>query len=435
MTEITHVIPPSTLAWLEQVPRDHPVAMLIRHSVRGPLAEGDAGYAMPLTEEGHRLAVQLGSQLRGRLQSAHASPLLRTMQTAERLLEGAGVGGAVRPDTHLGDPGIYMLDRRAGPHWRELGHEGMMTRLVTNQPPLSGCADADASARFLVLHMLAAARGAPGVHAFVTHDSLVTATAARLLDVPLTRDDWPWYLEAVFFWEENDGIHAAYRDRRRAVATPLVGLDEAHVIAFARREVAATVGLDCPARFFLAGGVFKTLLSGRPPRDLDIWAASPSDRAVIEARLIKRGAERLPEQPYTQGFRLNGRVVELSLNTESGSLEECLARFDLALAAIGAEHSPEDQWRAVIHPLALASAAKRQVLLLDELLNWKHALASLVRLRSYANELGFEVPLSEEQRIWALFDAQPEMRQGMLERFKASTRFEPCIAEEASCRP
>jgi hypothetical protein len=53
----------------------------------------------------------------------------------------------------------------------------------------------------------------------------------------------------------------------------------------------------------------------------------------------------------------------------------------------------------VVHPLARASASKRQVLLLDELRNWKHALSSLVRLRRYAMELGFEARASDEQRL------------------------------------
>ncbi|MEZ4364086.1 MAG: histidine phosphatase family protein [Kofleriaceae bacterium] len=436
MTEIAWVIPPSTLAWLEQVPRDRPVAMLVRHSVRGHLAPGDVGYTVPITEVGHQLAHELGTKLQGRLQTVYASPLLRTMQTGRRLAEGAARAPEVVPDRMLGDPGVFVVDGRAGGTWQALGHEEVMRRLVHGDEVLPGCADADAAARALAQHMLALSSGAPGVHAFVTHDSLVTATAARLLGEALTKDDWPWYLEAAFFWEQADGVHVAYRDRHRVLPSPLVHLTHADVIALARREIAATLGLDCRARFFLAGGAFKTLLSGRPPRDLDVWAASQEDRAVVENRLLERGARQLPEQPYTRGFRLNGRVVELSLHTEPSVLEDRLARFDLALSAIGAEHRPADQWRAAIHPRAHASAAGRQVLLLEDLLNWKHALASLVRLRSYASELGFEVPASEEQRLWKIFDAQPpEMRRGMLERFRASTRFDPRFAEEASCRP
>ncbi len=437
MTDITWVIPPSTLSWLERIPSDRPVAMLVRHSVRGYLPPGDAGYALPITDIGHQLARELGTKLRGRLRSVHASPLLRTMQTAQRLAEGAERDTEVVAASMFGLPGVFVVDERAADAtWSKLGHEEVMRRLVHGDEVLPGCADAEPAARALVHHMLAASYGAPGVHAFVTHDSLVTATAARLLGEPLTKYDWPWYLEAAFFWEEGGAVHVGYRERRRAVPAPLVALTESNVIALARREVAATLGLDCPARFFLAGGAFKTLLTGRPPRDLDIWAASPADREFLESRLVARGAERLPEQPYRQGFRLNGRVIELPFHTEPNVLEDRLARFDLALSAVGVEHAPTDQWRAVIHPLASASAVRRQVVLLDELLNWKHSLASIVRLRSYGAELGFEVPPSEEARVWSIFDSQsPEMRREMLDRFRVSSRFEPSIAEEAACRP
>lgn len=428
-------IPESNLRWIAQIPADRPVAMLIRHSVRGPLAEGDAGYHMPLTDEGHTLARDLGRLLSGRLRSARSSPLLRTMQTAERLLEGAGLQSMALPDTMLGDPGVFMLDRRAGSHWRDLGHEGMMTRLVEDQPPLPGCAAADPAARFLVHTMLACARGAPGLHAFVTHDSLVTATAARMLRRPLTRDDWPMYLEAAFFWEEDGAVHTAYQDLHGERPAPLVGLTTEDVIHLARREVAATTGLDVPARFFLAGGAFKTLLTGRPPRDLDIWAPTPQDRAALEDRLIRRGAERLPDQPYTQGFHLNGRRVELSLHTGSDTLEGQLARFDLALSAIGAEYILEDQWRAAIHPLAHTSVRQRRILLLDELQSWRHSLTSLERMRRYATELGFESPAVEEARIWDIFDAQmPEMQQGMIERYRKNARHDQGIMEEINHR-
>ncbi len=189
MTAPTWIIPSSTLRWLDEVPGDRPVAMLIRHSVRNHLEEGDAGYHMPLTPDGHRLARELGSLLGKRLRSAHASPLLRTMQTSERLVEGAGGDAEVHPDTLLGDPGVYMLDGRAGPYWHDLGHQEMMRRLVEDASPLPGCAASDAAARFLVHHMLAAAAGQPGIHAFSTHDSLVTATAARILQVPLRKND------------------------------------------------------------------------------------------------------------------------------------------------------------------------------------------------------------------------------------------------------
>ncbi len=428
-------VPPSTLRWLAALPTDRPVAMLIRHSVRGPLDEGDAGYAMPLTEEGHALTLDLGAHLKGRLRGAHASPLLRTMQTAERLLEGAGLSLPVRPDTLLGDPGVFMLDHRAGPYWRSLGHEAMMTHLVEGRPPLPGCAAADEAARFLVHHMLAAAGDAPGIVAYATHDSLVTATVARMLDTPLSRADWPHYLEAAFFWMEAGAVQIAYQGRRGSTPAPLVSLRAPDLIAFARREIAATIGLDCPARFFLAGGAFKTLLHGRAPADLDLFCPSPEDRAAVEARLTERGALRLPPQPYTQAFELNGRRVELPLHTAPATLEARLARFDLSLSAVGVEHLPCDAWRPLIHPEALESVATRRLWLLDGDRSWAHSLSSLERLRRYAKELDYGVREGEEERIWAHYEAQaPAVQAEMAARFFATTRGEHGVAEALRAR-
>src|SRR5690606_10603753 len=118
---------------------------------------------------------------------------------------------------------------------------------------------------------------------------------------------------------------------------------------------------------------------------------------------------------YTQRFRLGERVIEVSLKTEPDALEERLLRFDLGLSAVGAEHRPGDRWRAVIHPLAVASVELREVLLLEELKNWWHCLTTLERIRRYAAELGFQVPAREEARIWSIFEAQSrEMQAAMI---------------------
>ncbi|MBK1684985.1 hypothetical protein CKO18_15610 [Rhodoferax fermentans] len=258
---------------------------------------------------------------------------------------------------------------------------------------------------------------------------------AHLLGKQLGVDDWPWYLEAAFFWERDGDVHCTYRHWHAIRQAPLVELSENDVVGFARREVAATVGLDCPARFFLAGGAFKTLLTGRPPRDLDLWAPSVQDRVMLETALRQRGAKPLPQKPYTQGFCLGDRIVELPLHTEPDNLEERLQRFDLGLSAIGVEHCPGDQWRAVIHPLAHQSVSERRVLLLKELHNWRHCLTSLERLRRYAAELGYEAPASEEDRIWNIFRSQSDdMQAGMVERFQISARHDQGVADDIARR-
>ncbi len=434
---IDFVIPPSLLKWLDQAPADRPVALLLRHSVRDDLPPGDAGYVLPITPIGRQLAQSLGGLLGARLRTLHTSPLVRCVQTAEALRDGARVAIDVVPDRLLGDPGVYVLDdREAGRQWDRLGHERVMSHLVSASEGLPGMATPQEAARYLVQHLLAVAGDTPGVHVFVTHDSLVTTTAARMLGVPLGPDAWPWYLEGTFFWRDTLGLRTAYRDHHTALAAErLCGLDEAEVLDWARREIARSVGLDCGARFFLAGGAFKSLLTGRAPRDLDLWAPSVADRAELIATLERRGARRLRAQPFAEAFEIDERVVEVPNKTEPATLAERLARFDIGLSAIGVEHRPAGAWSVVVHPLAVESVERREVLLLKPLVNWRHVLSTLGRLRRYALELGFRVPPEEEDEVWRVFDAQTaEVRASMLQAYGLTEASDPRIGEEAACR-
>ena len=226
MSGIDWRIPPSVTRWMAEAPVSEPVALLLRHSVRDRLPPGKIGYTLPITPAGAALGRELGALLGNRLRTLHTSPLTRCVQTAEAIRAGVAVHaeGTVRArstgdipivrDRLLGDPGVYVVDEdRAWSNWVERGHESVMEHLVSQDRPLPGMADPAPAARFLVQHMLARAGGRPGLHVFVTHDSLVTTTAARLLGEPLGKGDWPWYLEGAFFWRQGGHLVTAYRDR------------------------------------------------------------------------------------------------------------------------------------------------------------------------------------------------------------------------------
>ncbi len=234
MSGIDWRIPPSVTRWMAEAPACGPVAVLLRHSVRDRLQPGEIGYALPITPAGAALGHELGTLLGSRLRTLHTSPLARCVQTAEAVRAGAtDRAGATADipivrDRLLGDPGVYVVDEdRAWSNWVERGHESVMEHLVSQDHPLPGMADPASAARLLVQHMLARAGGRPGLHVFVTHDSLVTTTAARLLGEPLGKNDWPWYLEGAFFWRQDDHLITAYRDRRNENDTlkrdPLTG--------------------------------------------------------------------------------------------------------------------------------------------------------------------------------------------------------------------
>ena len=212
--EIEWVVPPSLVRNLEKVPTDRPVVLLLRHSVRGPLPLGDAGNHVPITEAGWGIARELGRTLGCRLKSLHSSPVPRCLQTAQALKEGANVCTDITENRLLGDPGVYVLDGRAAwNNWETLGHEEVMRHLVSESDSLPGMARPDEAARFLAYRMLTLAGDTPGLHVFVTHDSLITPTVARLQGVHHCRSDWPWYLEGALFWWGAEGVHIAYRER------------------------------------------------------------------------------------------------------------------------------------------------------------------------------------------------------------------------------
>ena len=235
MSGIDWRIPPSVTCWMAKAPVSEPVAVLLRHSVRDRLPPGKIGYTLPITPVGAALGRELGALVGNRLRTLHTSPLARCVQTAEAIRAGASVraGGAgdipIVQDRLIGDPGVYVVDEdRAWSNWVERGHESVMEHLVSQDRPLPGMADPAPAARFLVQHMLARAGDRPGLHVFVTHDSLVTTTAARLLGEHLGKDDWPWYLEGAFFWRQGGHLVTAYRGRsNKSGVVTLSSLDRA----------------------------------------------------------------------------------------------------------------------------------------------------------------------------------------------------------------
>ncbi len=206
------LIPPATLRVLELAPPERATLLLLRHSARGPLPVGEPGNDVLLLPEGKALGRELGGVVGSRLRTLHASPVRRCVETAEAIIEGAGVDVEIAEDRALGHPGVYVEDGDAAwSAWQALGHEGVMKHLVAGDR-LDGLADPIPATRRLLDHMHARAGGAAGVHIFVTHDSLVTVAAAHCLRRALGRADWPLYLEALVLAVDGDRITASYRD-------------------------------------------------------------------------------------------------------------------------------------------------------------------------------------------------------------------------------
>lgn len=434
-TEVHFVIPTSTLRLLDVIPRDRPVAMLVRHSVRDPLPIGPGQSQVPITAVGRQLALELGGHIARSLRTVHTSPVIRCEETARAILLGADRLDAPIVDELLGGPGAFVCDHaQAREQWNLHGILPMIAHMAFEPAPRQGMADPDFAARFLVDRVLRAASGNAGIHVFVTHDNLIYVTVARLFSLGARRVILPWFLEAAYFWRDDCGqVICAYKEDVRSCGTwPLVGLHESDVVGFARREIGRVLGLGSMTRFFLAGGAFKSLLSGRPPKDLDLWAPDDRQRAELVRELRAAGATELPPAQFAAVFEHRGRRIEVPVKCDTPTLEQRLARFDLALSAVGVEHLGADSWRAVIHAKASDGVRRHEVRLLQPLVNQRPCLATLVRLHRYAEELGYVVPRAEVDFIWDTYQAAPrELQLGMLQRFDASAHPDPLVRQEA----
>lgn len=208
------LVPASTPELLDRIPPDQVLVLLLRHAAREPLPPGLPGDDVPLTAEGRASARALGAHIGARLRTLRTSPVLRCVETARLLGEGAGGEVAVVEDTHLGGPGVYVEDgARAWSTWLELGHTEVMARLVAGDR-MDGLAEPRQATSRLVQHLLATAGGAPGVHVFVTHDSLVAPAAAHRLGRVLELAEWPEYLEALAL-VQGPRVTAVYRGWER----------------------------------------------------------------------------------------------------------------------------------------------------------------------------------------------------------------------------
>jgi broad specificity phosphatase PhoE len=218
MTVHLPLLPASTRRWLAEVPRDRPVIALLRHAARGPLPDDGGGAEVPLTSLGVRAALSMGAAVGDWLKSVHTSPLRRTVQTAEALLAGAALTTPPSLDNALGDPGLFITDGHlAGDAWRARGHVEIVKAMIRGDIDAPGFASPPDAARRLMTHMLGASGDTPGLYAFVTHDSVLSATLAHTLQLPHDEAEWPDYLEAMWVWPGEGGLWAAYRDTCRAL--------------------------------------------------------------------------------------------------------------------------------------------------------------------------------------------------------------------------
>ena len=204
-------VPLSTLRLIKKASCDRVVVFLLRHAAREEIPAGEVGNMLPITSEGRKAARELGKTLSGKLQTLRTSPILRCVETAELVQLGAESNLTIQSDRYLGDPGIYVEDAElAWGNWQSMGNDGVMKHLMSSDDALPGMARPSDAAKRIVEHMFKAAGSVPGIHVFVTHDTILAPTISHVLGVPVSETNWPAFLEGAIFWKDDGRLQSAY---------------------------------------------------------------------------------------------------------------------------------------------------------------------------------------------------------------------------------
>lgn len=219
--EFPQDLPAAMQAGLALLPKSRPIVLLTRHSIRELVDDqGFAGYKLPLTEQGRRLAYAWGEHFcawtERKFHACLSSPIGRCVETAALMLEGAFIKNLqmTQPDVVknklLVEPGSFVQDGETlGPLFRQYGALEFINYFLGQQiagmkNPIQGVLD------ILGLLHEHLPRQQDSILLAVSHDTILAVFLAVMQrETVVSMDDWPEMMEGVFLWFEGDDFEAS----------------------------------------------------------------------------------------------------------------------------------------------------------------------------------------------------------------------------------
>lgn len=412
---------------IQEIPTNEPIALLVRHSLRPPLPEHRLEELhLPITFEGWRLATQLGKTITSPINLLHVSPFKRCEQTAAAIAAGAGQKVEIQPSFLLAT--IDILDIRK---FKELEKQGIslkkhnwLSPLLQNEK-LPGFTPLHFGAPLLCLYLKHYCQQ-PGFHIFCTHDHIIAYLLTYLIQESYPKELCPRCLEGILLRFKNHHIEAWYRDLHWNIPLPSLEFSHKNVELFGHLLHNIVFSSTSNLQYCLAGGAFKTLLTGKFPNDVDIWPSSNEEREKILQTLLKRGAIPLQQNHYCETFQYHNLKIEIAFKNKT-NLQQVVKNFDIPLACVGFQWNPQtNNGNTFLHPTALEDIQKKQIQLFLPPPNPSYILSSLERIQRYQKELNklqFTILPQTEQNAWQYFEKQsPQMQQKMLDRYLRTSR-------------
>ncbi len=201
------------------LPKDKPVAMLMRHSERGEIELGTPGNEIPLTPNGRVTAEKLAKCLGNNIISVETSPIPRCLETAH-FFANDSLSKSIKESPLLGDPGVFIHDPELA--WESfLKHDVVeISKKLFSLEKMDGFYPADQACLTLLSYCLGSLQQNPGFYPFISHDYIVAVFAGRFMGIAPNQKCWPHFLESVFFWEEKGNIFFFYKKELKSIKRP-----------------------------------------------------------------------------------------------------------------------------------------------------------------------------------------------------------------------
>ena len=185
--------------------------LLTRHSIREEADSDMPGFDIPLTPEGVRLASEWGAALRHRISTVYSSHSPRCIETGRAMIEGAAASVDVIIHEKLCEPGVYVSKMSiAGATFTKVGPVEFVARTLNDT--VQGTFSPGEGTRRLLEWLVEIQPQSGEISLCITHDTILSTFVYDLAGKRhLQREDWPWMLEGVFLWIDEDEIHWIWR--------------------------------------------------------------------------------------------------------------------------------------------------------------------------------------------------------------------------------
>lgn len=195
-------LPKYLLEAFEDIPTDRTINVLMRHSIRFPITSDAEVFTAQLTPEGQDLASDFGAWLQKKYKIGKilTSPINRCVETGRYLARGAGNSKVILPDPVLSHP-------------NENGeYDKMDDYLDSGDWPLRISQIAE---------KMFPDDQSSGLNFLITHDTVLALMAAFWLEKDIRApEDWPQYLEPMFFWKNDGKLIISFRGNEFIVNKP-----------------------------------------------------------------------------------------------------------------------------------------------------------------------------------------------------------------------